>query len=166
MLMNQKRLVIGVVLLALLAYGSGYAVENMKVKQMQSALRDFTAENSQLKKDLADVGQERDAARAELTALKTQTQFTPRLEPYMLDAIKRSGIADPGKLIEDLTQNPSVIPEEPVLGGTMHFGQVGLINERWVYGSYEDGHIAGAAVFQWEVRDSGLIWTPILVLRE
>lgn len=164
--MDRKQMIIGIVLAALLSAGLGYMAGKQGTGQAQETLAKIQAENVLLKKQAADAAQKVEAVQAELAAFKKQAQLTPKLEPYMLASIQRAGIADPERLIEDLKQHPAVIPSEAVLGGTMHFTQVGLINERWVYGAFEDGHIAGAAVFEWQLQNGEIIWTPILVTEE
>ena len=164
--MSQRRIVLGAVLIVLLAGGIGYMTGIQGAGQAQKASEKNQAELTALKQQVAEAVQKSNTVQAELAALKAQIQYLPQLEPYMLEAIQRAGISDPGALLADSKQHPEVIPAGAVLGGTMQFTQLGLINERWVYGAYEDGHIAGAAVFQWEKQDSGIIWTPILVSEE
>lgn len=172
MSMNNKVVVAGVALALLISLGAGVAIGKMGLQQAEENLSKATLENQTLKKQMDTLTADADAVKKELADLKSQagigslTVYAPVLEPYMLESMKRAGISDPSRLIENLKQNPSVIPEEAVLGGTMSFTQVALINEHWVYGSYEDGHIAGAAIFQWEVKDSAIIWTPVLVFKE
>ncbi len=172
MSMNNKYVVVGVVIAILISLGAGVVIGKMGLQQAEQNLSKAAQENQTLKKQVDALTVDGDAAKKELADLKSQAGIksqegnAPALEPYMLESMKRAGISDPSRLIEDLKQNPSVIPEEAVLGGTMGFTQVALINEHWVYGSYEDGHIAGAAIFQWEVKDSAIIWTPVLVYKE
>lgn len=172
MSMNKKVVAVGVVIGLLISLGAGVAIGKMGLLQAEENLSKAVLENQTLKKQVDALTVDADAAKKELADLKSQAGinnqagYAPTLEPYMLESMKRAGISDPSRLIDDLKKNPSVIPEEAVLGGTMGFTQVALINEHWVYGSYEDGHIAGAAIFQWEVKDSAVIWTPVLVYKE
>ncbi len=165
-MLKKTQILIGIVGLALLFGGVGYMAGKQGTAQLQQAADQAAAENSVLKTQAAEGEKKAEALAAELAGLKKEIAFAPKLEPYMLDAMKQAGVTDPSLLTEDLKRNPSVIPEEPVLGGTMQFTKVGIIDDHWVYGAYEDGHIAGSAIFQWEYRDSGIIWTPVLVFRE
>lgn len=165
MRITQKQTVIGVVLIAILAYGSGYSTAKMGIKEVQQRLESTLLDNQVMEKQIRGMRDQAEAMGKELSALKKNTGVALVPPPYVLDAIKQRGIS-PEKLLEDLKEHAAMIPEAAVLGGTMHFTQTGIINERWVYGAYEDGHIAGAAVFQWEVRDSRIEWTPILVLKD
>lgn len=170
MKMNDKSvlrmIVLGMVLSTLAFCGSGCTNSKVELQQAKDTISKTTAENQALKKQVDDAVKGAEAARTELAVLKAKTAPLVDLEPYMVDAIKRAGVSDPALLVSDLKQNPAVIPEEAVLGGTMGFTQVRIIDDHWVYGAYEDGHIAGAAIFQWEMKDSKIIWTPILVFKE
>lgn len=104
-------------------------------------------------------------AEARLKALEAQGAQFPALESYMTDALSAAGIASPEALLANLRSHPEVIPMTPVLGGTMHFTRVGIMDDRWVYGAYEDGHVTGAAIFQWSKVDGAIRWT-VLASRE
>lgn len=165
-MLNKAQIIAGIVFIALLAGGIGYMAGNSGTQQVQAALVKAQAENAALKGQVAEAEKKSAFLTAELAAAKGDADSALKLDPDTLANLKRAGIADPAVLLEDLKRNPDVIPEQAVLGGTMQFTRVGIIDARWVYGAYEDGHIAGAAVFQWENRDSGIIWTPILVFKE
>ncbi len=60
------------------------------------------------------------------------------------------------KLIEDLIEKPELIPHEPVLGGTMGFynrDDIYLLNDQWVLASFEDGHIGGYILLEFEIGE-------------
>lgn len=165
-MLNKAQIIAGIVFIALLCGGIGYMAGNTGTQQVQAALVKAQAENAVLKGQVTEAEKKSASLTAELAAAKAGADSALKLDPDTLASLKRAGIADPAVLLEDLKRNPDVIPEQAVLGGTMQFTRVGIIDAHWVYGAYEDGHIAGAAVFQWENRDSGIIWTPILVFKE
>ena len=80
-----------------------------------------------------------------------------------IDALKEKGLIDPLKDITNrLYDNPELIPYPGVLGGTMHFGNISLLRDRWVIVDFDDGHIMGAMILKYEVRkDTSLKWTVI-----
>ena len=80
-----------------------------------------------------------------------------------IDALKEKGLIDPLKDITNrLYDNPGLIPYPGVLGGTMHFGNISLLRDRWVIVDFDDGHIMGAMILKYEVRkDTSLKWTVI-----
>jgi len=67
----------------------------------------------------------------------------------------KAGIVDPKhEIIRSFRNNTSLIPVDAVLGGTMHFGHVELLSDRWLIAEFDDGHIYGRALFKYELQDS------------
>ena len=60
-------------------------------------------------------------------------------------------------IIADLARHPELIPFAPLEGGTMRFypSQCRMIAPGWVYGYFEDGHIAGHGVFEYQAAPGG-----------
>lgn len=60
------------------------------------------------------------------------------------------------KIIDNLVSRPDLIPEEPVLGGTMGFynrDEIFLLNDKWVLAAFEDGHIGGFVFLEYEISE-------------
>ncbi len=60
------------------------------------------------------------------------------------------------ELIDDLIEKTELIPHEPVLGGTMGFydrDNIYLLNDQWVLASFEDGHIGGYMLLEFEIDE-------------
>ncbi|TVR66445.1 MAG: hypothetical protein EA427_16110 [Spirochaetaceae bacterium] len=73
-------------------------------------------------------------------------------------------------LIRDLRDRaPEIIGEtigmEPVLGGTMGFHgeeSILILNDKWVYVRFEDGHIGGEAILGYRfARDDSIHWSLV-----
>ena len=67
-------------------------------------------------------------------------------------------------ILADLARHPELIPFPGLEGGTMRFypAQSSLIAPGWVYGYFEDGHIAGRGLFEYQTGRSGEIrWKRI-----
>lgn len=65
-------------------------------------------------------------------------------------------IAEPEKFIlNDLQENPGLIPEDAVLGGTMRFTAVTFINGELLVAEFEDGHIMGKAIYSYKLDRNG-----------
>ena len=60
-------------------------------------------------------------------------------------------------IIADLARHPELIPYPGVEGGTMRFypSQCSVIVPGWAYGYFEDGHIAGHGLFEYEAGPGG-----------
>ncbi|HLS11393.1 MAG TPA: hypothetical protein VK050_04480 [Flavobacteriaceae bacterium] len=72
-------------------------------------------------------------------------------------SFKDIGIEEPKKyLIDALRNNPSVIPIDGVLGGTMFFTDIEVLGTKWIIASYEDGHIMGRSIFTYQVNPKTL----------
>lgn len=59
-------------------------------------------------------------------------------------------------LKNDLIAKPEIIPYGAVLGGTMGFYDVDhirILNDKWLYAPFEDGHIGGAMILHFEIED-------------
>jgi hypothetical protein len=122
------------------------------------------------------IGLERDVTEANRELLETQmrlAQYTrdevPRpaavgLTNAQIQAMQRRGIARPEpQLRRDLTEQPDLIPHEPVLGGNMYFVPEGIhiLNDRWVLATFEDGHIRGQMLLEYEVVHGNVVWQVI-----
>lgn len=78
--------------------------------------------------------------------------------------LHRLGITNPAeRLRQELLGLPELIPHEPVQGGTMHFLPDGIhvLNDRWVLAIFEDGHIRGQMLLQYEVAYGNITWQVI-----
>lgn len=58
-------------------------------------------------------------------------------------------------ILKDLQENPNLIPEDAVLGGTMRFTAVTFINGELLVAEFEDGHIMGKAVYTYRMAKNG-----------
>lgn len=58
-------------------------------------------------------------------------------------------------ILNDLQENPGLIPESAVLGGTMRFTAVKFINGELLVAEFEDGHIMGKAVYTYHMDKNG-----------
>ena len=56
-----------------------------------------------------------------------------------------------------LKEHPEKIPMDAVLGGTMQFRQVQVLTEDWVLAVYDDGHVQGKSIFEYELQPDGSI---------
>lgn len=72
-------------------------------------------------------------------------------------SFKDMGIENPKSyLSETLQNNPSAIPLNGVLGGTMFFTDIEVLSTKWIIASYEDGHIMGRSIFTYKINPETL----------
>lgn len=80
-------------------------------------------------------------------------------------ALKEAGLDNPPEqLRDDLMSHPELIPYEGVLGGTMGFVRhtISLLSPRWIYAEFEDGHVMGRCLLEYDITSEGAIaWTVI-----
>lgn len=60
-------------------------------------------------------------------------------------------------IVNSLQQQREKIPIDAVLGGNMEFRQVEVLTEDWVLAVYDDGHIQGKSIYEYELQPNGEI---------
>lgn len=58
-------------------------------------------------------------------------------------------------IINSLREQTDLIPLDAVLGGTMAFRSIVVLNEKWVMALYDDGHIQGQAIYEYNLQPDG-----------
>ncbi|MDA3847009.1 MAG: hypothetical protein PF505_10795 [Vallitaleaceae bacterium] len=72
------------------------------------------------------------------------------------------GIKDIDMIVDDLRARTELIGFEGVVGGTMRFGSIFVINDQWVYARFDDGHIMGYGLYKYKVEaNMDLTWEVI-----
>ncbi len=74
--------------------------------------------------------------------------------------LKRKGLKQPvDEIAKDLVGRRDLIPIDGVLGGTMAFAksEMVILNDKWVIASFDDGHMFGRALLEYEVSEDGKI---------
>lgn len=67
-----------------------------------------------------------------------------------------SGIKNPKEEIEScLRGKPELIPLSAILGGTMDFGKIEILSDKWILADYNDGHIEGKSIFEYTLEENG-----------
>ncbi|MCF7805542.1 MAG: hypothetical protein K9N46_14090 [Candidatus Marinimicrobia bacterium] len=106
-----------------------------------------------------------DSLRALRTPPPDSLGFTGFLTEYDLRQLREKGLVNPVEALKtDLMNSAELIPEEGVLGGTMHFypDQIYVLSSKWVLAYYDDGHTAGELLLEYKVSPTGEIaWNVI-----
>jgi hypothetical protein len=109
-----------------------------------------------------------DAAWRELDSLRIRlVDIAPSpIHPLYIKQLHKLGLDQPVEdLIEDLQRHPELIPYAGVLGGRMSFAdrdRIRVLSGSWVYATFEDGHIAGEGIFEYEVGVGGdITWRVV-----
>ncbi|TVR51952.1 MAG: hypothetical protein EA426_19575 [Spirochaetaceae bacterium] len=89
----------------------------------------------------------------------------PSEKREMIESARRESVpVAENEVVAGLLANPEIIPFDPVLGGTMGFydpGNITVLNDRWVYAVFEDGHVAGSMLIEYVGTADGIVWSVI-----
>jgi hypothetical protein len=96
-------------------------------------------------------------------SLLARTSFLDQLE---LDELERKGLRDPVMTLKaDLLSHPELIPYEGTMGGTMRVprpASIILLPGGYAHARFEDGHMSGECLLEFNVRPGGAIqWKRI-----
>ena len=129
-------------LLPLLAATVMFSCENeaekektlLKIDNLESRVNELSVENDSLEKEL------------QLLKSRNPIVFTEAFD----------SLENPEEFIVNaLMQDSTLIPDQAVLGGKMHFIDTEILNERFIWAEYEDGHINGKAIYEYELSEEG-----------
>lgn len=90
---------------------------------------------------------------------------------HYINEMKKKGLANPvDDIISDLQKHPELIPYNGTLGGTMGFyfkKEIWVLNSKWVFAYFEDGHTSGYLLLEYTVTDDGRInWKRIAAMMD
>ena len=100
---------------------------------------------------------------SQIASSQTRIQILQQgfLEADDIKAMQRLGLENPKlDLRTNLTQQGKLIPFRGVLGGKMgfySFDGIKILNRQWVVAPFDDGHVSGQALLNYEVRAGGKI---------
>lgn len=105
--------------------------------------------------------QENNRLQQQIDSLNTALQEAQSIQDYWFypenegAVFSEKGIKNPKKAIEDaLRGKPELIPMEAVLGGTMRFGNIEILSDKWVIADYDDGHVTGKSIYRYQLTNN------------
>lgn len=114
-----------------------------------------------------------DSLEVELARLRQPTEHpSPRalhpIDDIYLDILREKGLKDPiHDLVTDLTSHPEIIPGKTAfVGGRFGFYDVAgirVLNQHWVLAPYEDGHVGGDLLLEYDIDKAGKIHWRVLL---
>lgn len=133
-----------------------------------SEIATLIQEKEALIKQVAQTAVDYDARIAEINlandALESKLDVSFTLPDYVLNGLVDHGFKTPLALLEDLATHDELLPVVGVLGGTMKWWPEYsvVLNEKYVFGYFEDGHILGYALLKYSFdKDDILKWQVI-----
>lgn len=170
-LSNKKNIIIVMIILVVvvLLYQNNQLkkdLESMKDNNIiQAEIIDEKEENiDSITKDYEKAIITMKAIEAENQELSQKLEDSKIIDYVTSIRLERMGIDDYKIIEEDLLEKPELISIDGVLGGTMFFTDAHLLNEKWVYATFEDGHIMGSGLYKFEIISANEIkWKEIQV---
>jgi len=97
-----------------------------------------------------------------------EDEATQPIEVFSWDiqAMKRADLKDPLKdIISDLKRHRELIPYKGSMGGTMNFygrSKVWILTKKWALAYFEDGHIGGYLLLEYDItKGGGINWKTL-----
>ena len=134
----------------------------------KTSLNQYKNQEKILSEKITDLENKYSISRTKIDHLRKKTSNIEKVLqsiPHLPD-LKINGTDDPiGHIKKDLIKRNDLIPFEGVLGGTMGFydeNRIHILNYRWVYAHFEDGHIGGEMLLEYDISEDGKIkWNII-----
>lgn len=140
-----------------------YLVFSLGEEDKISALDNRVAEQERL---IAIYAQRNDSLAVLLQEISVTGAVPPFLDQEQLKNLVAKGLSDPVRDIrQDLVKSSAIINMEAVHGGNMGFyfhDGIHILNEKWVFAYFEDGHIAGAMLLKYEINEDGSLRWEVL----
>ena len=124
-------------------------------------MRTLERQITRLQGHIVECLERNDSLSVQLQYLRIEHAIPPFLDLRQTDYLRERGLANPVKDIRnDLVASPGLIKRPGVLGGEMGFyfrDGIHILNHRWVFAYFEDGHVGGALLLRYEIGDDGEI---------
>lgn len=123
-------------------------------------------ERARLMAQMEVCAQRNDSLAAEIQQLRIDRAVPPFLDKQQVENLKKKGLSDPvNDIRKDLANEPELINMQAVHGGKMGFyfhEGIHILNEKWVFAWFEDGHNAGAVLLEYKINEDGNIGWQVL----
>lgn len=139
-----------------------------QIAEEQETIDKLNAEKETMIGQIAQNAVEYDAEIADLKSkiseFENQKDKTYQYPDYYIDYLIKNGFSTPALLMATLTDKDSIIPIKGVLGGTMHWIPENsiLLTDKFVFASFEDGHVAGFALLQYSFEGQGEVTWKVI----
>lgn len=141
------------------------ANQMLEINKLKGDVLTLTSEKEKLIEQVAQTVVQYDQRIDQLNdTLKFQNDYGYQIPDYVITYLNDSGFASTSALLATLSEQDDLIPISGVLGGTMRWWPENsiVLNEKWVFGYFEDGHILGYALLHYSFDASNqLIWRVV-----
>ena len=134
----------------------------------QGAIDNLNAEKESMIGQIAQNAVEYDSEIADLKLqvgeLNDKLSNSYQYPSYYIDYLAQNGFASPSLLIDTLSDESDLIPVKGILGGTMYWIPQNsiLLNDKFVFAAFEDGHVVGFALLQYSLKGQGEVTWKII----
>jgi hypothetical protein len=121
---------------------------------------------SELERQIAICAERNDSLAVLIQEVSITGAVPPFLDQNQLENLANKGLSDPvSDIRQDLVKRSGLIDMESVHGGKMGFyfhDGIHILNEKWVFAYFEDGHMAGALLLKYEINEDGSLGWEVL----
>ena len=142
-----------------------YEKQNQTLMLKNEEINRLNQEKEKLKSEIAKAAVSFDSKLQEKESLikiqNEQLEASYMLPEYYLEFLKSHNVESPQILIDDLMNHKEIIPTKGVLGGNMYWvsNSTVVLNDKYVFSTYEDGHIMGYALLEYHFdEEHTIIW--------
>jgi len=150
--------------LAIVGLASTLIGSTTRVTALQTSADSLSAAYDSLKKNCAPAPEQEHNGRFWMSqAVKARDNQWMLLHESEIRELQTKGLPDPvNDLRNDLKSHPEIIPIAPSPTLRWGVGPVALLSTKWAFAHYEDGHMMGNMLLEYDVLPGGKIrWTVL-----
>ena len=83
-------------------------------------------------------------------------------DKYRVNSLERLQYPNVAVITTSLYDHPEIIGISAVLGGTMYFNRVYVLDEQYAYATFDDGHLDGGGLYKYVYENEEIKWSRIL----
>ena len=137
----------------------------LEINKLKGDVLTLTSEKEKLIEQVAQTVVQYDQKIDQLNdTLKFQNDYGYQLPDYVITYLNDQGLDSASALLATLSEHNDLIPISGILGGTMRWWPENsiVLNEEWVFGYFEDGHILGYALLNYNFDATNQpIWSVV-----
>lgn len=173
---KNKIIIIALVMLVILAasfvirnYYNDYnqlSVENGDLKETIEAynktIANLETEKAELEVKNKILADEMKNSKEKIEALEQTNAASYKINDFYVQDIEEQGYTT-DEILNDLNNQNDLIPFDGVLGGTMSWwsGNSYVLTNKYVLGYFEDGHIMGYGLLEYQLKEDTIEWKLI-----
>lgn len=159
-----------VIIISYLNLNKESKLKDTELKNKEIQIEKIEEEHNRLIVEVDELVENRDKLESEKSYLENIVEENERLidksiitDYGSINILEDIGIDNLGVIEEDLMNKPQLIGIEGVLGGIMRFERIYVLNEKYAYAYFCDGHIVGYGIYRYHIEENLEInWATVL----